>query len=388
MKNRVFLRNVPRLGWAVALLPAISGCNSVGLTTSVGPSRSDISNAAHKQSINNIRIVDLNPAAVAAMSQSPQVEGLARAIGDAVPFDSVVGPGDGLSISIVEAPPAVLFGAGVFTQGQDGADVMPGGAMPEMMVDPSGQISVPFAGYIHAAGRTPDKIAQEIQKRLRAKAHLPQVSVRVVKNASANVTVAGEVNNSTRLPLSPRGERLLDALSAAGGVKPASNKTMIQVSRGDKTASMPLDSIIKNPSQNIILQSGDVVTAIYQPYSFTALGAASRSSEVEFEATGITLSQALGRVGGLQDQRANPKGVFLFRWEKAPGGAGGERNNIPVIYRINMKDPAMYFVMQKFYIMDKDVVYVANSSLSEFQRFAGIIASTLLPVVAVGNAIQ
>lgn len=386
MRNQALFRNAPRLGLALALLPLVSGCNSTGLTTSVGPSRSNIDSAVRKQSIEGVRIIDLDPAVVSAMPKDGEPEGLGRTIGDALPFNSIVGPGDGISISVVEAPPAVLFGAGTFGEAPEGVEQVSSGSMPEMMVDPAGQISVPFVGHVQAAGRTPDEIAQDVELRLRKKAHLPQVSVRIVRNASANVVVAGEVNNSTRLPLSPKGERLLDAISAAGGVKPATNKTTIQVARGSKIASMPLEVIFKHPSDNIILQAGDVVTAIYQPYSFTVLGAASRSSEVEFEATGLTLAQALGRVGGLQDQRANPKGVFLFRWQDSTDQ--GKLQKIPVIYRINMKDPAMYFVMQNFHIQDKDVLYVANSSLAEFQRFAGIIASTLLPAVAVSNAVR
>lgn len=386
MRNQSLFRKTSRLSLALALLPLVGGCNSTGLTTSVGPSRSNIDGAVRKQSIEGIRVIDLDPAAVSAMPKDRETEGFAHTIGDAVPFNSIVGPGDGIAISVVEAPPAVLFGAGTFGEAQEGIEQVSSGSMPEMMVDPAGQISVPFVGHVQAAGRTPDEIARDVELRLRKKAHLPQVSVRIVRNASANVVVAGEVNNSTRLPLSPKGERLLDAISAAGGVKPATNKTTIQVARGRKVASMPLDLIFKHPSDNIILQAGDVVTAIYQPYSFTALGAASRSSEVEFEATGLTLAQALGRVGGLQDQRANPKGVFLFRWQD--GTDHGRIQKIPVIYRINMKDPSTYFVMQNFQLQDKDVLYVANSSLAEFQRFAGIIASTLLPAVAVSNAVR
>jgi polysaccharide export outer membrane protein len=58
-----------------------------------------------------------------------------------------------------------------------------------------------------------------------------------------------------------------------------------------------------------------VVTALFQPYSFTALGATGANAEIAFEATGITLAQALGRAGGLQDQRADVRGAFLFRLE-------------------------------------------------------------------------
>ena len=66
---------------------------------------------------------------------------------------------------------------------------------------------------------------------------------------------------------------------------------------------MPMSAVIGDPRQNVVLRSGDIVTALYQPYSFTALGSASKSQELNFEATGITLAQAMGRIGGLQDGR-------------------------------------------------------------------------------------
>lgn len=86
----------------------------------------------------------------------------------------------------------------------------------------------------------------------------------------------------------------------------------VQLTRGDRVGSMALDDIIRDPSQNIYLHPNDVVTLLYQPLSLTALGAIGKNAEINFEAQGITLSQAMGRIGGLQDTKANPKGVFIF----------------------------------------------------------------------------
>ncbi|MDR5671452.1 polysaccharide export protein, partial [Burkholderia cenocepacia] len=99
--------------------------------------------------------------------------------------------------------------------------------------------------------------------------------------------------------------RVLDALASAGGVRQPVDKITIQITRGDKVASQPLETIIKDPRQNVSLRAGDVVTALYQPFSFTALGATGKNEEVNFEAQGITLAQALARAGGLQDTRSD-----------------------------------------------------------------------------------
>jgi hypothetical protein len=103
----------------------------------------------------------------------------------------------------------------------------------------------------------------------------------VVQNSSSKVTVVGEVANSLRMPLTPSGERLLDALAAAGGVRQPINKMTLQVTRGSDFYSMPLDLVIRDPKQNVPLRAGDVVTAIFQPLSYTALGSTTYVTDAE-----------------------------------------------------------------------------------------------------------
>ncbi|MFX1815403.1 polysaccharide export protein, partial [Paraburkholderia sp. A1RI_3L] len=128
-------------------------------------------------------------------------------------------------------------------------------------------------GSIEAAGMTIPDLESTIVGRLKSKANEPQVLVRVIRNTTADVTVVGDVGSSMRVPLTPKGERLLDALAAAGGVRQPVNKVMVQITRGTQVFSMPLDAVIRDPRQNIALQAGDVVTALYQPVSFMAFGA-------------------------------------------------------------------------------------------------------------------
>lgn len=379
--------------FGLALPFALGGCAAAGLSTSVGPSRTAIASATSKGVVDGIQIVDLNHDP-AMLPHGRDVDSFADVFGQVRPAGEVVGIGDTLTVSIVEAPPAALFGTAPVMLGVQ-ATVQGTETLPETLVGSSGQIFIPFAGQVRAAGRTNSQIEADIMRKLAGKAHLPQVSVRLSRNAAANVTVIGEVKEATRMPLTPKGERLLDALASAGGTTEPVGKMTIQVTRGDRVAAMPLEAVIRNPRDNIRLAADDVVTAIFQPYSFTVLGAASKSGEVQFEATGISLAQALGRVGGLQDQRADPKGVFLFRWEDArdllkvvPSATRSAEGKVPVIYRINMKDPATYFLAQNFPIEDKDIIYVSNSSLADFQRFVSIIASTVLPVVAVTNSVK
>lgn len=383
----VAVRPFRALGFAAASsLLLLSAC------TSVGPSRKAIEKTALSSNINDIRIINIADYGANAAWMSAPAPGFYEQLGNAMPVGMIVGRGDILEVSIWEAPPAALFGSAL----SNGASTQTSRSttLPEFLVGPSGTITVPFSGDIQAAGRTLPQIEKSIVSRLSGKAHQPQAIVRLVSNATANVTVIGEVAQSRRIALTPKGERLLDAIAAAGGTKQSTDKMTIQISRDGNIFAMPLDKIIKQPKDNIILKTDDVITAIYQPYSFTILGASGRNEEIKLEATGVSLAQAMGRVGGLQDGRADPKGVFLFRWEMpqyVPDGmqTGVKRmdGRIPVIYQIDMKDPGTYFTMQNFPMVDGDIIFVANSSVSEIQRFAGIIASTVLPLATLENSI-
>jgi len=206
----------------------------------------------------------------------------------------------------------------------------------------------------------------------------------------------GEVAKNLRMPLTAKRERLLDALAAAGGARQPVGKTTIQVTRDNLVETLPLTTIITDPRQNITLEGNDVVTALYQPYSFTALGAIGRNSEIDFEGTGLTLAQALGRIGGLDDNRANAQGVFIFRLEdKAALGLSTDSNvrttpdgKVPVIFRVNLRDPETFFLAQAFPIRNKDVLYVSNAPLADFQKFVNIVGSLVYPIVMVQNTVR
>jgi polysaccharide export outer membrane protein len=210
----------------------------------------------------------------------------------------------------------------------------------------------------------------------------------VAKNNASNVTIVGEVNTSTMMPLTPKGERLLDALAFAGGLKQPVSHMAVQFSRGDVTATMPLDSVIRDPKQNVLLKPGDVVTALYQPQSFSVLGATGKNDEIPFEAQGISLAQALARSGGLNDNRADARGVFVFRFEdeklvdnKDPS-VQSANGKVPVVYEIDLRDPAAFFVTQNFPIQNHDVVYVSNSPGAEFKKFLSYIAMVANPAIS------
>lgn len=379
--------------WPVwVLMAAVAGCSSAtSWLSSSGPTMAQI---VEPEATPPIPVIDVSDVVARRLSAVQKRSVFSEVLGDSATPGYVIGAGDSLDIAVWEAPPAALFGMTVLDP-RLGPATSRAMTFPDQMVAADGTITVPFAGAIPVAGKLPQEVEKEIVRRLTGKANQPQALVRVTHNASANVTVVGEVAQSQRMPLTTKGERLLDAMAAAGGVKQPVGKTTIQLSRNGQVFAMPLDAIIRDPRQNIMLRPGDVLTALYQPLSFTALGAAGKNEEFNFEAEGITLAQAFGRIGGLVDGRANARGVFLFRFEE-PEVVSVKRESlphtldgkVPVVYRIDLKDPRTFLIAQNFPVRDKDVIYVANAPAADLQKFLNILTSSIFSVTSLVNLAQ
>lgn len=365
----------------------LSGCATFpDWLNSSGPSREQVQEKKDSRGIVGIQLVDVDDTVTRELLNKQKRKLFSEVFAQSHPPRYVVGAGDVIEVSIWESPPAMLFGSPSMTLSA-GPSVSRVTTFPEQMVDSEGTINIPFAGHVLVAGHNPQWIEDEIAKRLEGKANQPQVLVRVTHNATSNVTVVGDVASSTRMPLTPKGELLLDALAAAGGVKQPVNKMTLQITRGDTVQSLPLEMIIRDPKQNVELQPGDLITALYQSLSFTVLGATGKNSEINFESQGISLAQALARAGGLDDSRADARAVFIFRFEdksaldwKSPLMTTPE-GKVPVIYQVDLKDPATFFVAQSFPIEDKDVLYVSNAPSAELLKFVNIIATSTTPLV-------
>ena len=375
-----------RTRWLPLLVAlAMSGCATYpSWIPSDGPSKAQVV-APNAVNDSGIQVVDLTDTVARRLLATQRQRLFSETLGGTGPKGYGISSGDVIEVSIWEAPPATLFGGGATADIRSGPATTRATTFPEQMVDTDGKINIPFAGAIRATGQSAKQIEDQIVHRLTGKANQPQVLVRVIRNNTSNVTVIGEVANSTRMPLTPRGERLLDALAAAGGVKQPVSKMTLQITRGEQVETLPLDTVIRDPRQNIRLMPGDIVTSLFQPLSFTVLGATGKNEELNFEAQGISLAQALARAGGLQ-------GVFIFRFE-LPGALGADaarmratpEGKIPVIYRVDLKNPATFFVAQSFLMQNHDVLYVTTASGAELQKFLNILTSVAYPALSIST---
>ena len=152
---------------------------------------------------------------------------------------------------------------------------------------------------------------------------------------------------------------------------------------------VPMITVVNNPRENIYLRGGDTLTLVRNPRTFIAAGATGANAEIPFNADAMNLAQAVAKSGGLLDFRADPEGVFLYRFESSevlrrirPGSPLVNQGRlVPVVYRVNFRDPMGMFVAQGLRMQRGDILYVSNAPLTEVQKAFSVFQSLSSPVV-------
>jgi len=309
--------------------------------------------------------------------------------------EQVVGVGDVLNISIFEAAPG-----GLFTPGQ-AAGARPGNFvdLPAQAVDQKGSIYVPYAGEIPAAARTIPDIQQAVVARLRNRAIEPQVVVSLNQQHSSVVSVLGDVNTPGVLALNSVGERLLALIARAGGPKFEAIESYVTLQRDGKRVKVLLSRVVHDPRENIFIRPNDVIFLTRESPTFTALGALNQNvfgfnSEIPFDVETLTLAQAMGKAGGLNDNQSDPSELYVYRYEQRHYleklGVDTTRftmDAIPTIYHLNLRDPSGMLLASAFQMKIKDVMYVANAKVVDYYKLLLLINSTATSVSNTANAV-
>ena len=312
---------------ALAGTTALSACSAV---PSSGPSREAVVYAGAQQTPPYL-LVRLSDFVIQKLLRFPGPS-LYGKFGDyRGSLEQRVGIGDTVIVTIFEAAGGGLFSQPVADPKQTGSH---SAVLPPQIVQRDGAITVPYAGRVPVDGRTTHQIERDIVGKLTGKAIEPQVVVALSNNISSSVTVGGEGVGGTlgstaaagtvapglsglRIPLSAAGDRLLDVIANAGGLKTPAHETFLELTRGGRTVRVPFQTLLNDPKENIFARPDDTLTVVRYPLTFTAVGATTSNAVVPFSAVGINLAEAVGKATGLTDGRADPEGVFVFRFEPA-----------------------------------------------------------------------
>lgn len=364
-----------------AIAGILAGCETLPAT---GPTTAQIDPpSTSPNATQNYVVINLEQTATDILSQY-RVTAFAKRFAAPRPApNQIVGVGDVLSISLFEAGQGGLFSS------DQGARVT-----LTQRVDSDGSITVPYAGRVSAAGRSPQTVEKSIVAALEGRAIQPQALVQITETVQRSFVVNGEVTTPGRFPITAAGDRILDVLATAGGTKQATYESRVTLQRGSSQGTAIMKDMIDNPSENVYVLPGDRIYVTKDPEIFLAFGAVPRPGPIEFGLEKLTLLEAVGKAGGLIDTRSDPGAFFVFRHEPEsavrqmkPDYDGRYGAKVPVVYRVNLRDPRAYFYAKNFTIRDRDVLYVANSQATEFQKFLQIIGS-VRAVAAVAQDVQ
>jgi polysaccharide biosynthesis/export protein len=372
------------------LLSVTAGC---AMLPASGPSTKTIVDYYHSESRKlGVTLLNVTPQAVAnANAAYGQTATAPFAIGLPQPTDTIR-VGDTLNVVIFQVGPG-LFGtpganAPPVTGGNGTAPGPPANvaassvALPPLMVARNGTITVPYGGRLKVAGRTPHQVQNMIARALRHGIFEPQVVVNIQSTEENVFTVLGDVRSPGRFKIA-QGERLLGGIASAGGPVHYDVDDKVTLFRHGREFTARLGHIESSDIDDVWLQAGDRIQVTYDPLAFTVFGATGRIQEVIFDRKHITLAEALARTGGPNDELADIAGVFLFRFEPEralhpnarPGGPA-----IPVIYHLKLSDPQSYFMMRRFQMRDRDVLYIADARAVQIKKFFAIIGQLFSPL--------
>jgi polysaccharide export outer membrane protein len=271
--------------------------------------------------------------------------------------------------------------------------------LPNQPVDTKGYISVPYAGLVPTAGKTPAEVEKEIVDRIKNRAIEPQVVVSLVTQNTSLITVIGETNNlitsvTGRVPAQPAGEHLLDVITRAGGLRDQGQDNWVTLERHGRRATVPFGALVFEPGNNIWAWPGDTIYIYKENQSFLAFGATGLQGQFGFtsgiggsglaSAWRMTLAEGVAAASGLLDLQADPGSVFLYRREPRELAeklgvdcSKMEGPTVPIVYTVSFADPAGYFLATKVQMHNKDVIFAANAQAVEVTKFTALINSII-----------
>lgn len=368
----------------------LAGC---GLVPKDGPSGASVESSAAASSA-----ITEDPVRYALVKIGPQSAHIAnRATADVGPgFSGMQGTasrsadirfavGDLLTITIFEAQ-----AGGLFIPAEAGSRSGNFVQLPPQQVDASGNIEVPYVGPVRVAGRTAREVGAGIVSRLSNRAIEPQVVISLAERRGNELAVLGEVNAPLRFSVDPGGVRVLSAIARAGGPRNLAHETSVTIQRGSRTSKVNLSRIVKDPSQNVALQPGDVVFVAREQKVFMAFGATPSPGSIggtnnrrfSFDDDRVTLAEAVAKAGGLASERADPRAVFVYRVEHVDtlremgiDMSGFQGKFIPTIYSMDWGSPEGLFLANVFNIRDKDVVFISDHPTVDLVKFLNIARS-------------
>jgi polysaccharide export outer membrane protein len=299
-----------------------------------------------------------------------------------------IGVGDVVHINVWGRPELTLPPAGGTASGAEASGQS--GVSNGFNVSPDGHIQFPLVGTIAIAGLTENQARLALVGALKRYIVDPQVTLRVQSYRAGRVYLDGEVRLPGLQAINDAPMTLPEALSRAGGLTPAADRSQVFVTREGVSTPVNLLRMAElgiNPAQ-ILLKSNDLVrVANREDSKVYVMGEVVRQAALPLRNGRLSLNEALGESGGINPSSGDPRQIFVIR-SRAGVQTDGSSGQLPEIFHLDARSPMSYALAEGFELKARDVVYVDPVPLVRWNRVISLILPSAQAVTATRSAIN
>ncbi|CAH7459277.1 putative exopolysaccharide export lipoprotein GfcE [Vibrio chagasii] len=357
-KNRLLL----------ALLPVLlAGCTTPGSHLSTGD-KNVIQTSEDQQESDISEVVNVYPLTAQSVSTYQTGElSVSRANPDLdvdiAKYEYKVGVGDILNITIWDHP-ELTIPAGSYRSSTEAGN----------WVHADGTIFYPYIGTVEVAGKTVREIRADIAERLAKYIESPQVDVNVAAFRSKKTYITGEVSKPGQQPITNIPLTLLDAVNRSGGLSEDADWRNVSLTRNGVEETLSLYGLMQRGdlTQNRLLQAGDIVHVPRNDnQKVFVMGEVKEPKLLKIDRAGMSLTEALSNVGGINELTADATGVFVIRT------SDDKSERMADIYQLDIEDASALVIGTEFDLKSYDVVYVTAAPISRWNRVIGQLLPTI-----------
>ncbi|TVP42665.1 MAG: polysaccharide export protein Wza [Halomonas sp.] len=310
-----------------------------------------------------VDIVPLTPEFVWAQTpQERRVHPVTQELRDEIAnYEYTVGPGDVLSIVVYDHPELTIPTGGERSAVEAGN-----------IVRADGTIFYPFLGRVNVVGKTTEEIRVQLTRGLSSFLTEPQIDVYIAAFNSKRFHITGAVSSPGSVPVTNVPLTILDAVNEVGGPTENAFWHEMLLFRNGTEERLSLYSLLSegDQRQNRLLRDGDLLhVPSAENQGIAMLGQVRSPGNLPMNRERLSLTDALSRAGGVNEQTAEPSGIFVLR-RNEPGA-----EKMATVYQLDISNAIAFALASNFQLEPQDIVYVTTAPLARWNR----VISLLLP---------